>query len=310
MSSKKTDEKKNRDKKNGDTDKNDKKPKLLKPDVIIDDRQLGMRNRYADFAMRQNIARGEFIPSKNVKSRSFIYNVKSGEQRQLRPGRTTNFSAEFLDKLIFKPDQIVRMRCLSAVIPHSFYNITEFGNILNFDSVDYTIPPGNYNVYQLRDTILDLIGSGTLTLTYDLIKNKYTFDDGVSHTIDYTVPNSIRIPLGFSNNVFSGTSITSDNVCQLFENDHLHIRTNLTYNNIYDSSGIQSNMIAKIPIDVLGNSVIFYDGSTQPFVILGNNEISSMEISLTYENPNELVNLNGLEWNLSLEITITDSEDT
>lgn len=147
-----------------------------------------------------------------------------------------------------------------------------------------------------------------LSFSYDSITNKYTIENDVSISLDLSASTSIATALGFTREVFEGTSIVSNTAVKMFEKNHLFIRTSLPYLAVFDSSGSRSSVIAKIPIDTLAGGINYYDGSRQPLIALASVDLSTFDVDLTYDQSGDLVDLNGLEWDFTIMIVVYHSD--
>jgi len=86
-----------------------------------------------------------------------------------------------LPKIELKKRHKAYISVVHAVIPHSFYNVNETNNKLNYFLNDFpfifnysvTIPPANYNINTLISTITSLLEPG-FTITYNSNTNKIT----------------------------------------------------------------------------------------------------------------------------------------
>jgi hypothetical protein len=92
----------------------------------------------------------------------------------------------------------------------------------------------------------------------------------------------------------------------------LYVRTNLTTNSILDSSigGGYSSILARIPIDVSSSDVITVspsDGSVHK-LLLKVKYITSFSVRLT-DQKNRLVDLNGLDWDISVQFDFEETPD-
>ena len=90
----------------------------------------------------------------------------------------------------------------------------------------------------------------------------------------------------------------------------LYIRTNLTTSSVLDSSvgGGFSSILARVPIDVSSGGVITIspsDGSIHK-LLLKIKEISVISVRLT-DQKNRIVDLNGLDWDLSLQFDFIEA---
>ena len=123
--------------------------------VVVTGRDRSARTKKRDEPTRSGIKRGPEIIFANPNEKVYVYHIKSEDSILNQAPLTTDFNTQFLDTITFRPDQVVRIRVLDAYIPHSFYNITTTS--FDIDGTTYTVPDGNYNVFQLRDAILEAV---------------------------------------------------------------------------------------------------------------------------------------------------------
>lgn len=98
----------------------------------------------------------------------------------------------------------VTFKLLNRYLPVSLNIVNDTNNTLYINSVEYTIPAGNYNATQLADTITDLVSGDlpTFTISFDSITDKYTFTDS---TTELSVSGSSLYLLGFSDDTTSSS---------------------------------------------------------------------------------------------------------
>lgn len=92
----------------------------------------------------------------------------------------------------------------------------------------------------------------------------------------------------------------------------LYIRTNLTTSSVLDSSvgGGFSSILARVPIDVGSGGIITVapsDGSVHK-LLLKIKEITKIDVRLT-DQKNRVIDLNGLDWDLSLQFDFIETKD-
>lgn len=92
----------------------------------------------------------------------------------------------------------------------------------------------------------------------------------------------------------------------------LYVRTNLTTSSVLDSSvgGGFSSILARVPIDVGSGGIITIspsDGSIHK-LLLKIKEISRIDVRLT-DQKNRVIDLNGLDWDLSLQFDFIEVRD-
>jgi hypothetical protein len=173
----------------------------------------------------------------------------------------------------------------------SFYNINESNNVFVYNSVPYTVTPGNYSATQLITALQTLIPA--LTITLNRVTNKFVFTQATSFTIG-GVASSMSVSLGFlAGIVYTGATITSVNCCNLAGPSRLQICTNLLVEN-FDSSGGNTNILMTIPVTAVPGSFIYHNELVDNDMILKNPSITSIDVDVKDENGN-LLNFNGVD---------------
>ena len=213
----------------------------------------------------------------------------------------------------------------SATIPYSFYNIRDGVNDTipylisdTFTSSQYiTIPKGNYTSTNLKSKIGELLTAqaditSTITLVFDRITMKFKYvnsSDSQNLKLDFSRrTDTAHIESGFSKDEQSSAiiiaGIESSNVIDVNGNIHsLFLRTNLSQLGSIDSnSGGFNTILGKIPITTNFGGVLFFKPNNNTHKILNHsNHINFLTVRLTDEK-NRLVNLNGLNFSISIQI--------
>jgi hypothetical protein len=208
-----------------------------------------------------------------------------------------------------------------AQFPMSFYSVNETNNKFSIfrNGVEYvvTIPFGNYDAYTLcqaaNDIITDLlIGFGvSFDITYDITTNKFQFEIiGVSY-IGYSLKFTgfSYILFGFTDSItqyiFESSILISPKMIDLSGTRFLFVQSpTFSTVNINSKSGSTNQILAKIPItqDYLGIQQYVNNGF-QNKITLNAMHLSVIEIKILDEYLN-LINLNGADWSITLNVTI------
>lgn len=189
-------------------------------------------------------------------------------------------------------------------IPFSFYTINDNNNILGLSTGDIVLTNGNYNVNTFKTMINNLLPIGmtflynSLTGKASLNYNQYFFVKGNStcykifgffagniyySNINYTIEFPFLFDISGTKNIYIKTnSLFLGSIGQENENDILHV----VQNNVNPFGLIYYNNIA---------SNFFHN--------IGDQEISNIDIRITDEF-NNLINFNGIDWTISLQINI------
>ena len=212
--------------------------------------------------------------------------------------------------LIEIPDGFhIYLSVVSCLIPYSFYNINTSNNVLqySFDGINLTtltIPIGNYNVNSLLSILKSNI-SPTFTISYDNVKNKFTFTHPINNFMFMSSSTCLQI-LGFNNNMtISSTSLTltSVNCVNVYSIRTVQVNSNLI---TYNINKVQKNnfcILCSVPITCTPFSLIEYINRTNFKTNLFLNRISKIKIKLTDDNGN-LIDLNGCHYSLTLQLDV------
>jgi hypothetical protein len=219
-------------------------------------------------------------------------------------------------------DEVAYINVKQAVIPFSWYNVNETNNVLdvriaNVRPYTINIPFGNYNINQLiaylQSQFLLFLGNDKyLTITYSTQTNKLLF----THThfnfrLEYS--STCFELLGFGDNEdyystnISGTThiLDSINGINLFVVRQIYIASdNFILNNINASNPNETNILASVSVSGNPNSIIHYENTTTRHLIHHLNNITNLNIKLL-DQDSDLLNLNGVNWSITLELIIT-----
>jgi len=208
----------------------------------------------------------------------------------------------------------------NAQIPMSFYNVNVYNNILRitYNSLPYTITltRGNYNSNTLITEITSqlagqLITDITITISSVTGIIKLVRAGGLNFTILST--GTINKTLGFE----TGTNYTSVagildapfplNLLGLLKLKIASLELS-TYN--FDSSVLGNlNIIATIPIEAGTFGLIQYDNFANIQSLINNKSLDGFDLQI-YGDDNNLVNFNGIDWNIVLLFSITRERKT
>jgi hypothetical protein len=211
--------------------------------------------------------------------------------------------------LIEIPDGFhIYLSVVSCLIPYSFYNINNRNNVLqySFDGITIntlSIPIGNYNV----NSLLSVLKSNLVafTITYDNIKNKFTFTHPTNNFMFMSSSTCLQI-LGFNNNETISSvifSLTSVNCVNVYTIRTVQVNSNLI---TYNINKVQKNnfcILCSVPITCTPFSLIEYINRTNFKTNLFLNRISNIKIKLTDDNGN-LIDLNGCHYSLTLQLDV------
>ena len=234
---------------------------------------------------------------------------------------TTDFSYDLETQIVCPENQKLLVSCIGATIPYTFYNIREDVNdtiiIRNGEAgTPYTavIVQGNYTATGFATEVARVVNlaigalSTTISLAYQKESMKFvnTYTGALTTLYwDMTSTKNCAIELGITpqTNIPISSNGLFPNVADVNGQIHgLYLRTDLVSDGVFDSqSKSLSYILARIPIRVNFGGVIFYDSfeGVNHKLELDKRHIGSIRIRLTDER-NRLVNLNGLNFNLSI----------
>jgi len=223
----------------------------------------------------------------------------------------------FLLPIIEIPSQhTIMLSVQHAVIPYSFYNINSKNNVITIQEiVDATttitntlyISVGNYNAYQLASYLGTLFPNNRMTVTYDSIKNKFTFINSTYNFKFLTAYSTSQELLGLSTNDLYNTSallsLTSKNLINLSPTRCICLATNLQTGCINNNLQNEQNLLCSIPVNTQPYSIIEYKNTNNFKVNLHNNVFNSVSIKLV-DDTGRAVDLNNQFFSLTLQLDI------
>lgn len=219
-------------------------------------------------------------------------------------------------------DELAYVNVKQAVIPFSWYNVNETNNVLdiliaNVRPYTINIPFGNYNINQLiaylhSQFLLFLANDKYLIITYSTQTNKLLFTHS-HYTFKLEYSSTCSELLGFNDNEdYYSTNISGNthilesiNSINLFVVRQIYIASdNFILNNINASNPNDTNILTSVSVTGNPNSIIHYENTTTRHLIHHLNNITNLNIKLL-DQDNDLLNLNGVNWSITLELIIT-----
>jgi hypothetical protein len=242
-------------------------------------------------------------------SDSIQINLNSKFARRLIENSRSNCIFE-LPNLTIPSQHHIHVSIINAIIPYSFYNVNYLTNTLTYTvdtTATYTInvPEGNYNSFQMATYLKSHMTN--FNVTYDAVTNKYTFTHTASLNFSIDSSSSILKILGFTEGVHISSSyiLTSNQVANLQRIQSIHIQSNFLTGNINSSDIFRQNTLCTIPVNTAPNSNIVYYNDNKFTTNLYSNILNEIEIKLV-DQDNMLLDLNGLDWSLTLQLDIVD----
>jgi hypothetical protein len=267
--------------------------------------------------------------SKNLPEREYILHIDSGKCTKVN-GKSNHIIFYF--PLIGGPDYHIDIELLSASIPYSFFNISDYyrylsvretqtSNPANSFTFDISIPAGNYNINQLINQLQTTLNANTqlavnYIISYDKITNKLTFSTPTTDrtiTFLFNTGNKSKVDLqkilGFDlqdysfstgNNLISVGSVNISPYSNIFI-----VSPNLSITNQISSlSGNYTNILHKIPINTSPNTFIYDRNLLFTKYRSGINTLNAIELLLTDEDL-DLIDFNGVDWYCSIKVILT-----
>ena len=220
-------------------------------------------------------------------------------------------------------DELAYVNVKQAVIPFSWYNVNETNNVLdiliaNVRPYTINIPFGNYNINQLiaylHSQFLLFVGNDKhLIITYSNQTNKLLFTH-THHIFKLEIYSTCSELLGFNDKEeYNSTNIVGTNThilnsingINLFVVRQIYIASdNFILNNINASNPNDTNILTSVSVTGNPNSVIHYENTTTKHLVHHLNNITNLNIKLL-DQDSDLLNLNGVNWSITLELIIT-----
>ena len=220
--------------------------------------------------------------------------------------------------LILDEKKIRELSIYDATVIYNFPNIgPEFGNnVFNWTdnntttTYNYVLESGLYGLKQIQETISEFLKNdgyayNTFIFQGDLATGKLSTQANIANvTINWTVANSIGVPLGYTtDSIFAsaGQFIESTNIVQLNNVNEILIRSNIVSGAVYNNDGA-SDVVASIQPNVEPQSQIEYHIPGQYlWTSLNSNHIDKVAIYLTDQDGNAL-NTRNEKWTATFVI--------
>jgi len=237
------------------------------------------------------------IPEGNYNAQTLLTKIMELLNAETNVGTLTiRFNRDTL-KYEFNWVGLASYRRLTLRIATGTNTANNFRDEIGFNSNKFYLGSDIYNVYFEND------GAGNLSCGFSTDDAQTTYF--TSTDADTTFWTGIGNQVAGTENIFSvvdmNASIRS-----------LYIRTNLTTSSVLDSSvgGGYSSILARVPIDVGSGEIITIspsDGSVHKLIIKVR-EITIFGVRLT-DQRNRLIDLNGLDWDISLQFDFIESPE-
>tara|TARA_R110001592_G_scaffold194974_2_gene442604 strand:- start:2808 stop:3764 length:957 start_codon:yes stop_codon:yes gene_type:complete len=229
------------------------------------------------------------------------------------------------ENIIADANEVLSIKCVSAIIPNSFLNISAHNNNNKLRFTEQAgggektiiIPDGSYDILELGTEISGLMGDAstaglTYTFTYDMITNKETITSSNPNNntaFNFLANDTVRRCLGFTEGEFtinSSAGIISDRTVDITDSrNSIYIRLPSVSNNkiIESSSGKYSNIVSQIPITLSRNTYFTYEPSQAFECELTQKQINYIDINITFQNESEVVDFLRGDWECNLVVS-------
>ena len=215
----------------------------------------------------------------------------------------------FLPNLNINSQHEIYLSVQNATIPYSFYQINSTNNFIKYtingfsDIYNLYIPYGNYNINEII-SFLNSNMTGFIS-SYNVKQNNITITNSNNYNWQFMSASTCSC-LGFSYPSYSlNYSITSSCV-NLNPISYINILSNYKTKSFIKKVGISNpdfNLLCSFPIEVNRNSLIIYNNKNNFKTNTYTNNLNQLQIKITDNNGN-LLNLNGLNWELTIQFDI------
>lgn len=220
--------------------------------------------------------------------------------------------------LITLPDgKYIYLSLISATIPYSFYSINVNNNGLHIvdnaaNEYTFNVEPGNYNIYQLIEAILAELG-GDWSMTYNAVTNKVTFtiDPLLSDGFTIYSDGTLNHALGFSstdNTVSVDGSATSTQGINLNQIRAINIEIDMQSPSVNVAQPLNQNILATIPVAVQPYGMIVWTNSNGFRINMMCEQMNMIKVKFI-DNQGNLINMNGVNWQATLQLDAVNFTD-
>ena len=187
-----------------------------------------------------------------------------------------------------------------AEIPYSFYVINVYNNLLSLSTGDIFIERGNYNVSSFMQNINSKLPVNMI-LTFNSLSGKFTLTYNQPFSINETT--TMYKILGLEKQKYNSVAnvIYFPYPANFLGTKNLYIKSNFMLSN-YNLQTNDFATIACIPVSVEPFSIVMFNNFSNSSHLIKNRNLDNIEIQI-YDDDNNLVNFNNVEWSITLEIT-------
>ncbi len=212
---------------------------------------------------------------------------------------------EFTTPNIIKDDKNIlynKVSIVKAQIPYSFYIINEYNNLLALSTGNIYITYGNYNA---QSFINYLNSKMPLNMTISLNSTNGVFTINYNQSFQILPTSTIYKILGIEQKTYTSVSnsITCPYPCNFLGSKNLYIKSNLNLDNLNTATNDYITLCS-IPISVEPYSIILYNNYSNSKHLIKNKNLDNIELKI-YDDMNNLIDFNNIDWTLTLEIETT-----
>jgi len=196
------------------------------------------------------------------------------------------------------------IRVIHAEFPYSFYIVNEYNNILSLSTGQITIPFGNYNANSFIKELEPLLPVG-MTLSFNSTNGKFTFQYNSEFQIlsSTTCYELIGIKQNKQYNSSAGILI-SEIPANFLGSKNIYVKLPNVILENYNTKTKDYITLLTIPLNVPPFGIVMYDNKTSSKNLIKNTQLDYLDVAI-YDDNNNLIDFNGIEWNIVIEIETT-----
>src|ERR1700722_18358969 len=231
-----------------------------------------------------------------TKTKSQIYNISSKVSEN---GAYKSYIRVNLPDLNFSNNNIqnVYLSVLHCEVPNSFYIVNYVNNSIVVNSIQYTIPVGNYNANTLITALLALLPAD-FAISYSSTSNKYTWTNTTNFTINASNANC-KINTVISIGTTDVSSVSLSLICPYNVNflplSRLNFRNNTFKFNNYNQADNSSNLFLSLQNNAPQQGMINYTNQTMLRYLIDDKALTTFVINITDDYGN-FINFNNIDW--------------
>ncbi|MEY3751981.1 MAG: hypothetical protein RLZZ354_523 [Pseudomonadota bacterium] len=235
-----------------------------------------------------------------IKTKTRIFNISS-KNTSLNDSFKSRLSISLPDLSFHEKIENIYFSVQHAEIPNSFYVVNYTNNVIDINSISYTIPVGNYNANTLITALILLLP--TYTITYNSITNRYTFNNTSSFTINSSSTCKNIIGLGNVSQSSISNSLTLPYSVNFVPLPRINLKSNFFHFNNFNGIDYSNDLFLSIQNNTNPNSMIHYLNQTGIKFRVEDKNITNFVISITDDDGN-YINFNNQDTRISLQIDI------